>query len=419
MQNEEPGDLEGEFVLGWPQKKRLKRMASADAEGRITYGQSPILEQEGLITPADATYIVAQMQMPEPTHPDDWEVEVGGEVDKPFTLNLEELKQFPARTVRAVTECAGNDGDFFEYLAKRLDKKPSMRKSTEDLSDWYAMHKGKDGSIEDALASPRVTNLCSGGEWTGTPLRNVLEAAGIKSNAVSVRAEGWDCARPDPMRFYRAMGTTDVEVPDPGEINFDKALPMEKALHEDTIITCAHNGDALMHVHGAPARLIVPGWAGNWWVKWLQNIEVHDHMAPCYHQTEYFVYGKSHDDPDKKMMTSLGCKSIITWPRDNDGPIKVGSHAIRGLAWSGEGEITRIEISLDGGQRWQDAHLEYSPDRWLWKRWSHRWVEDQPGKYSIMVRAHDEAGRVQPATDWNYQLKHFDGIVPTDIDVIA
>jgi hypothetical protein len=140
-------DLEGEFVLGWPQKKRLKRMASADAEGRITYGQSPILEQEGLITPSDATYIVAQMQMPEPTHPDDWAVEIGGEVDKPFTLNLEELKQFPARTVRAVTECAGNDGDFFEYLAKRLNKKPNMRKSTEDLSDWYSKHKGKEGSI--------------------------------------------------------------------------------------------------------------------------------------------------------------------------------------------------------------------------------------------------------------------------------
>ena len=82
-------ELEGEFILGWPDRKRLKHMTSTDAEGRVVYARSPILEQEGLITPVDAFFVNAQVQMPEPTHPDDWSVEICGEVEKPFTLTLD------------------------------------------------------------------------------------------------------------------------------------------------------------------------------------------------------------------------------------------------------------------------------------------------------------------------------------------
>ena len=416
----EDDDLEGDWILGWPGRKRLSHFASTDQEGRVTYAQSPILEQEGLITPVDASFIVAQMQMPEPVHPDDWEFEVCGVVERPFSFTLEELQKLPAKTVRAVNECAGNDADFFEYLANRLNEKPRIRRTQDEFVDWNALRATQQNlKVEDALAAPRATNLCSGGEWTGTPLSEVLNRAGLKPGAVSVRAEGWDRGRPDPMRLYRALGSTDIEVYDPGEINFDKALPMDKALHPDTIVAWAHNGDYLLHVHGAPARLVVPGWAGNWWVKWLQKIEVHDHMPECYHQTYYFIFGKSADDPNKEMMTTLGCKSIITHPRDDDSPLKFASHLIRGLAWSGEGAITGVEISLDGGKTWLEAHVEDSPDRWLWKRWSYLWDVDEPGHYSIMARASDETGRVQPATEWNYQLKHFDGIVPVGITVDA
>lgn len=415
----EEDDLEGEWILGWPGKKRLTHMSSTDAEGRVVYAQSPFLDQEGLITPVDASYIVAQIAMPEPVHPDDWSFEIGGEVERPLTFTLEELKKLPARTVRAVTECAGNDGDFFEYLEKRLNTKPTLRRANENVQDWFALHKGEGASMEDSLSAPRSTNLCSAGEWTGVPLKEVLERAGLKPSAVAVRLEGWDRGRPDPMRMYRALGTTDVDIHDPGEISFDKALPLDKALHEDTILAWAHNGDALLHVHGAPVRLVTPGWAGNWWVKWIEKVEVHDHMPECFHQTHYFVFGKSPEDAEKPMMTALGCKSVITAPRDEDSPLKTGEHAIRGLAWSGEGEIVGVEVSLDGGETWHDAHVEFSPDRWLWKRWSYLWQVDEPGQYSIMARATDEKGRMQPATEWNYQLKHFDGIVPMDVTVEA
>ena len=241
---------------------------------------------------------------------------------------------------------------------------------------------------------------------------------GVKPAAVAVRFQGWDRARPDPNVVYNSAARSDFDVFDPGIINFDKALPIAKAMDPDTILAWAHNGEYLQHVHGAPLRLVVPGWAGNWWVKWIEKIEVMDHMPELYHQTHYFVSGKSPDDPDKKMMTALGSKSIITDPRDGDSPLLVGSHAVRGLAWRGEGRITGVGVSVDGGETWQDAHVEFSPDKWLWKRWSFLWKVDEPGDYTIMARAIDEAGRIQPQTESNYLRKHFDGIVPTYVTVV-
>ncbi|MCY4499092.1 MAG: molybdopterin-dependent oxidoreductase [Rhodospirillaceae bacterium] len=413
----EDDDLEGEWVFGWPGRKRLRNFPSTDPEGRVIYAQSPVLEQEGLITPVDAFFVMAQLQMPEPVHPDDWELELLGEVEKPLTLTLADIRRLPSKTVRAVTECAGNDADFFEYLGERLNEKPRIRRMRNKFEDWNALRASGDLTVDEALAAPRATNLCSGGEWTGTPLSEVLGLAGLRNSAVSVRAEGWDRGRPDPMRLYRAHGAADVEVHDPGEINFDKALPLEKALHPDTLLAWAHNGDHLLHVHGAPLRLVVPGWAGNWWVKWIQKIEVHDHMAECYHQVHYFVSGKSADDPASEMMTALGCKSLIIYPRDDDSPLKPGSHLIRGLAWSGEGAVTGVEVSVDGGRTWTAARVEETGDRWLWRRWSSPWEVSEPGSYRILARATDEKGRVQPAQEWNHQLKHFDGIVPVDVTV--
>jgi DMSO/TMAO reductase YedYZ molybdopterin-dependent catalytic subunit len=273
------------------------------------------------------------------------------------------------------------------------------------------------GDAESLVKSIPSTCMVSGGEWTGVPFSEVLKRAGMKSNAIAVRLEGWDRGRPDPITIYRSAARTDFKVFDPGVINYDKGLPVAKALHPDTILAWAHNGEYLQHVHGAPLRLIVPGWAGNWWVKWIHKVEVMDRMPECYHQTHYFVSGTSPEDPDKKMMTALGVKSVITAPRDEDAPLPCGEHAIRGMAWSGEGEIKRIEVSVDGGASWADAHIEYAPDRWLWKRWSYLWKAERPGAYTILARATDEQGRTQPQTAWNFLRKHFDGIVPVHVTV--
>ena len=394
-------EIEGDWIMGWPDRKRPVLEDGKDEQGRVILGKTPVLEFGGVLTPTDSFYIVTQLETPDPVHPDDWSLSVTGEVERPLELDFEEIQKFPGRTVRVVMECAGSDTDFFDWQ-KKGGKKPSRL----DM-----------GSAAFGVGESQI-GYVSAGEFTGIPLRAVLEKAGVKPNAVSVRGVGFDTGRPDPIMVQMSAGIADLEVPDPGVINYDKGIPLEKALDPDTIIAWAMNGEYLRHVHGAPIRLVVPGWSGNWSVKWLNKLEVLDYMPDCYYQTQYFVYGDSPTDPNKVMLTALGVKSIITSPADEDSPLPRGSHAIRGLAWSGEGAITRIEVSTDGGQTWHDAQLEESHDSYLWTRWFYLWEVNEPGKYQIIARATDEKGRSQPQTNWNFQRKHFDGIVPVDLEIV-
>jgi DMSO/TMAO reductase YedYZ molybdopterin-dependent catalytic subunit len=391
-------EIEGDWVMGWPDRKRPEPFARKDEHGRVTYQRTPIGELPGLITPTDLRYIVAQLQMPDPVHPDDWSLTITGEVERPLRLTYDDVQQLPARTVRVVHECSGTDADFFDYL-----KSGGEYAGCETCGRYH----GKPDRFDLTRAH---TGQTSAGEFTGVPLAAVLERAGLKPNAISVRAEGFDRGTPGEHATYSAD-----EVPQ--EINYDKCLPLEKALDPDTILAWALNGEYLRHVHGAPLRLIVPGWSGNWSVKWLQTLDVLDHMAPCYYQTQYFYYADSRDDPERRMITAMGVRCIIIEPRDGDSPLAPGLHVVRGLAWSGMGAITRVEVSTDGGATWQDAHIEEPREKWLWVRWSHRWEAADAGRYQILARATDEAGRVQPQTPWNFQRKNFDGIVPVDIEV--
>jgi hypothetical protein len=112
----------------------------------------------------------------------------------------------------------------------------------------------------------------------------------------------------------------------------------------------------------------------------------------------------------------MGVRCIVTDPVDEDSPLPAGMRRVRGLAWSGEGRIERVEVSLDGGSTWADAHLEEPRSRWLWVRWSHPW-DARPGAYKILARATDEKGRVQPQIPWNFQRKLCDWIVPAEVTV--
>ena len=412
-------EVDGEWVQGWPDRKRARLMPSKDAEGRTIFGRTPMHELEGLITPTDAFYIVAQLNMAEPIHPDDYVFAITGLVERPLELRVADLQKMPSRTVRAVTECAGDDADYFRW--QRLGgKKPSRLLVPQvEQGGWGDMkNEGEKPKIEDIIEAIPSSGLASGGEWTGVSLSEVLKAAGVKSEAVCAHIVGYDQGRPDPTPLFLSTGRTDIEYVDPGVINYDKALELSKALHQDTILAWAMNGEFLQHVHGAPLRLVVPGWSGNWSVKWVKEIALLDHFPPCYYQTQYFVFGDSPEDPKKRPLKEFGCKSIITFPVDEDSPLPRGTHAIRGLAWSGEGAVTRVEVSVDDGKTWKDANIEPHGDRWLWRRWMYLWHVEKPGKYSVKARATDERGRVQPQTPWNFQQKHFDGIVPVDIEIV-
>jgi DMSO/TMAO reductase YedYZ molybdopterin-dependent catalytic subunit len=413
-------EIEGEWIMGWPDRRRPVSVPRKDDQGRITFQRSPWADLEGLITPTDLRYIVAQLEMPEPVHPDDWSLSVEGEVDHPLTLSLDDVQQFPGRTVRVVHECSGTDADFFDYL-REGGERPSQ-------FDLQQLHTGQTSS----------------GEFTGVPLRTVLEAAGIRSSAVAVLGQGFDRGIPgegsrksyermkqeltpeqlaayDEIRTKPGVGTTHGASYIPDEaINFEKALPLEKAMDEDTLLAWAMNGEYLRHVHGAPLRLLVPGWSGNWSVKWLQRIAVFDHMPRPWYQSEYFYYADSPESPDHTMLTAMGVRCLVTDPRDHtrDGepPLPAGRNIIRGLAWSGEGRIDRVEVSFDQGETWRAAHIEEPREKWLWVRWSFAW-DAEPGRHIAMARAWDEAGRTCGSVPFNFLRKNFDGVVPVEIVV--
>jgi DMSO/TMAO reductase YedYZ molybdopterin-dependent catalytic subunit len=198
---------------------------------------------------------------------------------------------------------------------------------------------------------------------------------------------------------------------------YDKGLPLEKAVHPDTILAWAMNGELLEHLHGAPVRLVVPGWSGNWSVKWIRHLELLEQPPDCWYHYNFYYYGSSPNDPNKELITTIGVKSIVTSPRDDQTTLPRGLHILRGRAWSGGGVITRVEVSVDGGETWHAAHLEEPRERWMWVRWSFPW-DAEPGQYHIMSRATDEIGRVQPRQPrYNNMRKNFNAIVGYEITV--
>jgi DMSO/TMAO reductase YedYZ molybdopterin-dependent catalytic subunit len=295
-----------------------------------------------------------------------------GEVKNPLTLNFDQLRRFPGRSVRTVMECSGSDATFFEYF-KGEGPKPSRTKEC---------------------------MILSASEWTGVPLAAVLNEAGLTAKSLYVRAEGNDLGVP----ATAAKGTQPFYC--------DKGLPIQKALHPDTILAWAQNGQLLEHLHGAPVRLLVPGWSGNWSVKWLNKLEVLEKEPNCWYHYQFYYYGHSPDNPHKELITTIGVKSIITQPNDDTETTFPGVHMIRGYAWSGAGAIDQVDVSVDGGETWQSAHIEQPRDRFMWVRWSYRWDVSKKGKYILMSRATDEVGRVQSREPrYNNMRKNFSAIV--------
>jgi DMSO/TMAO reductase YedYZ molybdopterin-dependent catalytic subunit len=363
--------------MGWPSRNVAQPKTIVDDHGRITRIRTPVMDLDGLMTPTHLFYVVQHFAVPQPVSPEDWRLSVDGAVKGPLELTYEDLRRLPARTVRTVMECSGSDANYFEYF-QGIGQKPLR--------------------CEEAM-------ILSAGEFTGVPLAAVLERAGLGAKAAHVRVEGWD------------EGVPASASPGTAPFLYDKGLPLEKALHPDTILAWAMNGELLEHLHGAPVRLVVPGWSGNWSVKWLRRIEVLEQPPDCWYHYNFYYYGSSPQDPNKELITTIGVKSIVTSPRDDQKTLPQGLHVVRGRAWSGGGAITKVEVSLDGGQSWHTAHIEEPRERWMWVRWSHLW-EAQPGQYHIMSRATDEVGRVQPNQPrYNNMRKNFNAIVGYDITV--
>ena len=362
---------------GWPTKE-INPVTLMDDEGRTVRIRTPVMDLEGLITPTDLHYTVQHFDVPPVVATDKWELKIHGRVNNPIALNFDQLRRFAGRSVRTVMECSGSDATFFEYF-KDEGPKPSR--------------------TQDCM-------ILSASEWTGVPLAAVLNAAGLTDKSLYVRAIGND----------EGVPATAAEGTQP--FYYDKGLPMQKALHPDTILAWAQNGQLLEHLHGAPVRLLVPGWSGNWSVKWITDLEILDHMPDCWYHYQFYYYGDSPEDPNKELITTLGVKSIVTQPNDDTAKMTKGIHMADIDLGDGAGAISEVDVSIYGGETWHSAHIEAPRDRFMWVRWSYRWDADKPGDYNIMSRATDEVGRVQSREPrYNNMRKNFSAIVGYPITV--
>ncbi|CTQ66020.1 sulfite dehydrogenase [Roseibium alexandrii] len=308
---------------------------TADAVASINF--TPLHELDGIITPNGLCFErhhggVAQIR------PQDHRLMINGLVDTPLVFTMEDLKRFPRENHVYFLECAANGG---------------MEWRGSQLNGCQFTH----GMVHNVM-------------YTGVKLKTLLEEAGVKTNGKWVLPEGADAA------------------------HMTRSIPMEKAL-DDCLVAWKMNGEALRAEQGYPLRLVVPGWEGNMWVKWLRRLEVGD--QPWHHREETSKYTDLLETGKARRFTwVMDPKSVITSPSPQM-PVSHGKGpmVISGLAWSGNGRITRVDVSLDGGRNWKTARID-GPSL---SKSLHRFYLDidwDGSEMLIQSRAMDEHGFYQP-----------------------
>jgi DMSO/TMAO reductase YedYZ molybdopterin-dependent catalytic subunit len=300
------------------------------------------------VTPPGLHYLLIHFDVPYVSATRDWTLEIGGLVKRPLKLSLEELKRCSERTVRVTLECAGNGR---AAIAPRSQSQP-----------WYY----------EAVGTA---------EWTGTPLRPLLERAGLAANACDIV-------------FYGKDRGFDGGI----EHNYGRSLSPEQALGDDVLLAWAMNGRTLLPQHGFPLRLIVPGWYGMTSVKWLDQIQVLDREFDGFQQVGTYIYREAKDEPGVPV-TKMRVKSLMVPPGIPDWYsrhrlVERGQVELFGRAWSGGGvPITKVEVAVDG--KWQEARLDPEAGRYAWRGWHSEW-HASPGEHELMCRATDASGEIQP-----------------------
>ena len=295
-----------------------------------------------------------------------WRLTIDGEVNTPLTLTAGELEsRFPVVTRQLQMECGGNGRALFS---------PQTRGN-----QWG------NGAISNA-------------EWTGVRLRDVLQAAGVKPSAIFTGHFGAD---------PHLSGATDRAA-------ISRGMRLAKAMDEDTLIVFRMNGQPIPHIHGAPLRLLVPGWPGSLSQKWLTRITLRDriHDGAGMGGTSYripqrpIVPGSNHNGADFVEMESMPVRSILS-SHAHGSRLPAGTRALdlRGAAWAGDHTVRALHVSVDFGATWTEMQVAAPANRHAWQRWTGRVALPSDGYFEVWYRATDSQGRMQPhaAANWNPQ----------------
>jgi sulfite oxidase len=320
---------------------------------------SPAALAEGSLTATDAFYVRGHGPVPE-VDPDAWRLHVHGLVDRELDLSLTTLREaFRERTETATLQCAGN-----------------RRAGLMAIRDIPG----------EAPWGPGATGTAT---WSGVPLADVLAAAGPLPGAAHVGFEGADHA-------------AEVQPPE----RFGGSIRLDKARRPEVLLAWAMNGRPLAPVHGAPLRVVVPGYIGARSVKWLERVELRATPWPGHFQDVVYRLLPEDGTPGPGAGMPLGVVALnadVLSPADGDtvtaGPVDVRGYAFAG----GERHVARVDVSLDGGTTWSQAELLEDLGQWAWSQWRMR-VELAPGEHEILVRAWDSSAATQPEDEaalWN------------------
>ena len=347
-------------------KRRMIQM-----NGYATDAETPLDALTTYLTPNDLFFVRHHWN---PIYPDvrRWALEVDGEVARPGRFTLAELKRMPRASATCVLQCAGNG---------RANYRPRV-----------AGVQWKYGAVGNA-------------RWTGVRVRELLDRAGLRSGA-------------------RYLQTAATDTPPASVPPFLRSIELEKIL-ADGIVAYEMNGEPLPAAHGAPARLVVPGWAGDHWMKWLSRLTAAAEPRKGFYMDTAYRYPKTPGEPgvafkpeEMTPVTELFVKSNIT-----EAPARMPAGAVaivRGFAFSGAPDVAKVEVTDDDGAQWREAELAPEHDPYAWRLWSFRYVPRAAGRVTLRARATDSRGSVQPREAvWNQSGYLFNGWHSAEIEVTA
>jgi DMSO/TMAO reductase YedYZ molybdopterin-dependent catalytic subunit len=313
---------------------------------------------EGLrypVTPTGMHYLLIHYDIPD-VNIDEWRLKVEGVVSKPLSLALDAIRKRPARTIAVTMECAGNGRALF---APRRISQP-----------WHY----------EAIGTA---------EWTGTPLRGIMDECGLRNDAVEIVFTGLD----------RGVEGGEAQY-------YQRSLTVSEALRDEVLLAYEMNGEPLQPQHGYPLRLLVPGWFGMTSVKWLERIEAVAVSFQGFQMARVYRYSRTADEPGEPvtlmrvhaLMIPPGIPDFMTRTR----LLSAGTVTLTGKAWAGRLMVSRVEVSADGGSSWSDAKLGEQVSPHAWRTWTFLWSAT-PGTHTLCVRATDSKGNVQPMKQqWNF-----------------